>query len=313
MSAEWANEVIKPCLYTLDAATKKHKRWIDGLLVQMADATVALFDSEWTAKICEASDDQYLKARAKGNGATFVMGPNKVLIQLVLHEDASRSAENTTRRGASTRSAFAAPRRQCLDDVADANTDCEEQKCCYSLDPAFKKRKAWRDGVVRLPKQRQRLIEKVALLDRMTGRRIAETSHASYENARSTGSTFFIDGRVFVRLLDSVPVDEEWGNEPVVPPSCTGSPGASGQDGRPNRDKTVATTFRAPNLHSRPFANAVHEIERLLGTTVAPLLSLPRLAVLSTARRTPEEPAAEGGFVNYWEAAVLRESPEYFV
>lgn len=158
------------------------------------------------------------------------------------------------------------------------------EACLYTLDPATKKRKRWLDGfLVRYSTTEDSHRELVALFDSSFKNKIcSETSVARYNVARSS------QGKMFGMGVDHIPVQLIQHVENNLP------------DGKKKKQKIK---FRGPTLHS-PFVDTIREVERLINKKTNPIVTgLPRLAVLSTARRTPEV-ADSGGFINYWEAAV---------
>lgn len=170
-------------------------------------------------------------------------------------------------------------------------SDSTTEACLYTLDPATKKHKRWLDGfLVRTPRSVVPPMELVALFDSSFKNQIScsETSMSRYADALTSG------GKVFALGIDCILVQLIQEEKDDCAKKCF-----------TNKQKKKKKNFRGPTVQS-PFVETIREVERLINRKTSPLLEgLPRLAVLSTARRTPEVNESHG-FVNYWEAAVSR-------
>lgn len=177
------------------------------------------------------------------------------------------------------------------------------EACLYTRDVAKKKQKRWVDGfLVRLPDST------LALFDMEWTTKIGAAAESVVAKARErgNGATFVVgNGEVLVQL--AVEEDETLGHDAPRPRPTFALPWRNDEP-TPKKPKepreglsSERYSFRAPKQQS---LTTWHDVDRLLGVAAPRIDSLPHLAVLSTARRTPEEPAPGGDFVNLWEAAV---------
>ena len=223
----------RTCLYTLDAATKKRKRWRDGVLVTKNDI-VELFDTIGSS-LGKTKVRFYRQALAKTDDRIFLI--DRIIVQLEPEIEVAPPPPPPRRRGPKR---FIAPPAIAIEIEIDRSPPrLEEEHCGFAQAQAPSPRQ-------KKKKKKKAVPFVVPPIERSPPRRLEEE--------------------------DDDEVLEEEKQAPL-------------------EKKKKKASFAAP-----PTAPAL--------SYLAPVLPLPRLSVISTVRRTPEERTSKG-YVNRWEAAVV--------